>query len=45
MHIINNFLVTKLYNSDLDLEIIKNISLNVNVKEKNIKIIKKYIMK
>ena len=45
IHTIDNFLVTKLYNQDLDLEIIKNIYLNVNAKEKNILIIKKYLMK
>ena len=32
MPTINNFLVTKLYKQDLDLEIIENIYLNVNVK-------------
>ena len=45
INIIDNFLETKLYNQDLDLEIIKNIYLNVNVSQKNILIIRKYIMK
>ena len=42
---IDNFLVTKLYNQELDLKIIENIYLNANVNQKNISIIKKYIMK
>ena len=45
MHIIDNFLVIKLDNRKMDLEIIKDIYYNVNVKEKNISNIKKYIMK
>ena len=45
MHTIDNFLVTKLNNRKMDLEIINNIYYNVNVKEKNISSIKKYIRK
>ena len=45
INIINNFKVIKLFKRDPDLEMIENINLNANVNQRNILIIKKYIMK
>ena len=45
MNIIDIFKVIKLYKRELDSEMIKNINLNVNLNQRNILIIKKYIKK
>ena len=45
INIIDNFLEIKLYKRDPDFEMIENINLNANVNQRNILIIKKYIMK